>query len=440
MKSSLSQSSDSQALSHALIDSLTFCVFDLETTGGNHTFDQIIEIGLVKVKERQIVDSKHYFINPGIPIPEFIQKLTSIKEKDVKDAPKIIEVLDDILEFMGDDILVAHNISFDIPFFNSVLVRHNREKLKNREMCTNIMTKHLIPEIMNSNLNYMSSLFNLNHGQAHRAIEDAKATAELLITYLNFFISKGIKKINNLYYPRNKFEIDRVHFEKGTDHAEILKTVERIKSPFLMILKGEEGVLTAVVPVQSAKEEKAFIEQELSMSPWTQITIKMMSPYLECLWGLNLHWDKLSTESKVRLKHHLIEIFPTDHKIELKELGFILGRHLIPEQFNIYSGLSFMHRTHLTFRYPAQAKKMGQYILSHQGRFEINKKQHKFVVHQELADVFLNFLAYARKNLTEHYLFLDLDLVKNSPKKFTKTLEEFTSKAGNPYNYPEEHL
>ncbi len=435
-----SASNEANLESKKLIEDLSFCVFDLETTGGNHTFDQIIEIGLVRIKNLKVVDSKHYLINPGMPIPDFIQKLTSIKEKDVKDAPRIIEVLDDILDFMGDDILVAHNISFDVPFFNSVLTRNNRERLANKTMCTNLMTKHLIPEIMNSNLNYMSSLFHLNHDQAHRAIEDAKATAELLITYLNFFIQKGIKKINHLYYPRNKFEIDRTHFDQSNSVEEILQMVSPSKSPLLFILKGNEGVLTAVIPIFKISEEKDFLLAELKNNTWTQITVRMMSPYLECLWGLNLHYDKLPVEFKTRLKEHLKKQFPYTKQLQMTDFDFILARHLIQEQFNIYSGMSFIHRTHLTFRYPAQAKKMGQYITAHVGRFESNKKQRKFLVVPELQETFLDFLSFAKESLADHYLFLDLELVKNHPKKLNKAIEEFTHKLPNPYNYPEEHI
>ena len=75
------------------------------------------------------------------------------------DAPKIDEVIEEILEFMGDRILVAHNTSFDVPFFNSVLKRLNIEQLENRSLCTNLMTKYMIPNLMNSNLNYMSKVF-----------------------------------------------------------------------------------------------------------------------------------------------------------------------------------------------------------------------------------------------------------------------------------------
>ena len=145
-----------------------------------------------------------------IKIPAFIQKLTTITPLEVEDCPTIEEVIDDILEFMGDSILVAHNTSFDIPFFNSVLKRLGKKKLNNKEICTNLMTKHLIPSLLNSNLPYMSSIFNIGHGQAHRALDDALATANLLLKYLEIFIRKNIGKINHLYLPKKAIPI-RLH-------------------------------------------------------------------------------------------------------------------------------------------------------------------------------------------------------------------------------------
>ena len=190
------------------IKNLSFCVFDLETTGGNHEKDKIIEIGLIKIENLEIVAQKNFLIQPEIKIPEFIQKLTSIGPKEVKNARLIEDVIDDILDFMGDSILVAHNTSFDIPFFNSVLKRLGKPHLTNRNICTNLMTKHLIPNLLNSNLNYMSRIFGIKHKQAHRALDDAKATANLLLKYLHIFIKKNITKINHLYYPRNRYELD----------------------------------------------------------------------------------------------------------------------------------------------------------------------------------------------------------------------------------------
>ena len=181
---------ESELSSKELIQTLKFCVFDLETTGGNHQSDKIIEIGIVRIENMQVTDQKGLLIKPEIRIPDFIQKLTSISEDDVKNAPTIEEVIDEVLVMMEDCILVAHNTSFDIPFFNSVLRRLGKPELKNPALCTNLMTKYLIPNLMNSNLNYMSKIFNIKHSKAHRALDDAKATAELLLNYLNIFIDK----------------------------------------------------------------------------------------------------------------------------------------------------------------------------------------------------------------------------------------------------------
>ena len=197
-----------------LLSPLKFCVFDLETTGGNLKNDRIIEIGMVRIDNLKITEKKSFLVDPKRPIPEFIQRLTSIKQKDVDGEKVIEELIDEILDFIGDRILIAHNASFDVPFLNSVLKRLGRKELKNRSICTNLMTKYLIPTLMNSNLNYMSQIFEISHNNAHRALDDADATAKLFLKYLDIFKAKGIKKINHLYYPKNRFELDLTHFKK----------------------------------------------------------------------------------------------------------------------------------------------------------------------------------------------------------------------------------
>ncbi|MFT6604518.1 MAG: DNA polymerase III epsilon subunit-like protein, partial [Bacteriovoracaceae bacterium] len=77
------------------IQKMSFCVFDLETTGGNHKNDKIIEIGMVRIENLKVVKEASYLIQPEIHIPEFIQKLTSITPDDVSDSPKIEEVVDE---------------------------------------------------------------------------------------------------------------------------------------------------------------------------------------------------------------------------------------------------------------------------------------------------------------------------------------------------------
>ena len=257
---------DSTDSSFQLLHSLSFCVFDLETTGGNHNSDKIIEIGLVRVENLKIVDQKSFLIKPEMQIPEFIQKLTSIKEADVNDAPLIEEVIDEILAFMGDSILVAHNTSFDIPFFNSVLRRLEKPELHNKSICTNLMTKYMIPNLLSSNLHYMSKIFNLKHQKAHRALDDALASAELLLKYLSIFIHKKIHKVNSLYYPKNKFELDRINYKKETPLEEIVALLDSLKTPMLVTLKGAEGVVLFSFPSSSDPVEMKYIIKKISIT------------------------------------------------------------------------------------------------------------------------------------------------------------------------------
>lgn len=424
----------------SLLKNLSFCVFDLETTGGNHSIDRIIEIGLVRIENLEIVSSKNILINPQIPIPEFIQKLTSIREKDVEKAPTIEQVIDDILNFMGDSVLVAHNISFDIPFFNSVLVRLKKEKLKNKVICTNIMSKHLIPEIMNSNLNYMSGLFGIEHGQAHRAMEDAKATAELFITFLKFFIEKKVKKVNHLYYPRNKYELDRIHFESKSDLPEILQTLEKMESPGFVILKGPQGILLTVLPIHKISDDYNFVKEHLENLNWTQATLRLISPYIEVLFAINMHFDKLPLENRDVILDHLSKKFQKAQTFDLEKFDFLVTRHLIPEQMSVYSLLSFQPKGHMVFRYPAQKKKLSQFFNSHQGRFETSRRIRKLIIHPELKQHMINFLANTFESDKENYLFVENNALEKAPRKTSKKIEEFCELIPNPYNFPKVHL
>ena len=357
--------------SQDLIKDLSFCVFDLETTGGNHNNDKIIEIGLVKIEKLKIVDQKNYLIRPNIKIPEFIQKLTSISPKDVEKSPLIEDVIHEILAFIGDSILVAHNTSFDVPFFNSVLKRLNLPILNNKSICTNLMTKYLLPNLMNSNLNYMSKIFEIKHDNAHRALDDAKATAQLLLTYLNIFIYKDIKKINNLYYPRNKYELNRTNFQQGHSLKKISYTLNNIKSPYLCTMKGKNGTILFSLPCKNVKEEKIYIEKKLKTIKWHTMTIKLFGPHIEVISHFNNLFLKLDRDirdeitnflwkthlPKKEIPSHLSNEKGQNVFISNRDVGdFVMANHLVPEQLIIFSMPSIHYRSSLIFRYPNHEK------------------------------------------------------------------------------------
>ncbi len=279
--------------SDELLRSLTFCVIDLETTGGNPETEKIIEIGMVRVENRKVTEERSFLINPEKDIPDFVQKLTGIKKADVEHSPKIEEVIDEITQFIGSSILVAHNTSFDIPFLNGVLKKLKRPAMENKVICTNVMTKYMIPDIMSSNLNYMSQIFGIPHSQAHRAIEDARATGRLLLKYLDIFEAKNIRKVNQLYYPRNKFELDRVIFDQPDGLEKVYETLSKIDIPAVLTIKGDNGVILTIFPLKKPSEEVEALKEYVTGFRWSQIHVRLCGPFIEGLFFMNSNFVKI---------------------------------------------------------------------------------------------------------------------------------------------------
>jgi DNA polymerase-3 subunit alpha (Gram-positive type) len=426
-----------QQISYDLINNLSFCVFDLETTGGNQNTDKIIEIGLVRIESLKIVSQKSFLIRPEVHIPEFIQKLTNIKEADVQNAPLIEEVIDEVLEFMGDAILVAHNTSFDIPFFNSVLTRLGKEKLQNKAICTNLMTKYMIPNLLSSNLHYMSKIFDLTHQKAHRALDDSMASAELLLKFLNIFIDKEIHKVNSLYYPKNKFELDRVHFKKNIPLTNVLEKLNSLKHPFLITLKGIEGVVLFSFPSLGSAEENNFIINKIKSIPYEILTIKLTGPYFQGLIEMFSFYSKLPEWQQTEIIENLYlfnQIAKPTQDIVTPPADFIIMNHLIPEQFVIFPLESLHQKMELVFRYPTHQNKLIQFL---------NTKSLRISQHKLKIDVLpTNARNFIYQFLTQKMPCLLLSKVTH---KFTtieleSLMENFIKEHPNNYEFPQNYL
>lgn len=437
----------------SLLNNMTFVVFDLETTGGNQKNDKIIEIGLVKIEKLKIVKEVSYLINPEIKIPDFIQKLTGIKHEDVEDSPIIENVIDEVLELMGDSILVAHNTSFDVPFFNSVLKRLNRPEIKNKSICTNLMTKYLIPNLLNSNLNYMSKIFNIRHSKAHRALDDAKATAELLLKYLKIFIDKEIQKANHLYYPRNRYELDRIHYKQDFHDIKVIeKKLKKLKTPSLVTIKGENGVILYSLPCNQNKKEHDFILSKLKNSPWKTTTIKLFGPFLEALVHFNNLFSKMEPSARgetIRLMWELhldgIKLPPKgqEHLIpEInydKDLGdFVITHHLVPEQMIIFPLQSLHVKNQLIFRYPGHKKKLIQYINSKSQRIGNNKLK-KTHFHPLLKSFLEHYIDKIKEQQNSIFIIKKKQPL-SKPDEFLSELDKFLTENPNSYQYPSEYI
>ncbi len=169
----------------------SFVVFDIETTGFSSVEDKIIEIGAVKVENGAIVDTFSTFVNPGVPIPFEITNLTSITDEMVMESPKIDVVLPEFLEFVGDSVLVAHNAGFDVGFIeqNCKVLGLNS---KYTYLDTVALARVLLPTLAKYKLNIVAKALGISLENHHRAVDDAGATAEIFVKFIEMLKERGI--------------------------------------------------------------------------------------------------------------------------------------------------------------------------------------------------------------------------------------------------------
>lgn len=158
-----------------MIDS--YVCLDLETTGLEPKKDKIIEIGAVKVKSGEIIGQMETFINPQRQLEERIVNLTGIRDEQLADAPEITEVLPELIDFIGDDILLGHSVVFDYSFVKKAAV-NQRLKFEKFGIDTLKIARKFLPELESRSLGFLCSHFGIEHS-AHRALTDAKATSQL---------------------------------------------------------------------------------------------------------------------------------------------------------------------------------------------------------------------------------------------------------------------
>lgn len=181
-----------------LIQDETFIVFDLETFGLNSHEHPIIEIGAIKVQGTRIVDSFSQLINPGMPIPEKIQEITSITNSMVADMPKIEEVLPKFMEFVGDATMVAHNARFDMSFIRRECKRIMGIDYDPSVIDTLQMARDVMPDLKGYGLGSLTKKLGVALENHHRAVDDSQATAGMFIIFLEKYLEKGITNIKDI--------------------------------------------------------------------------------------------------------------------------------------------------------------------------------------------------------------------------------------------------
>ena len=178
---------------------VTFCVLDLETTGGDRTNDTITEVGAVKVRGGEFIGTFQTLVNPGRAIPPQITMLTGLTDALVAPAPRIEAVLPSLLEFLRGTILVGHNIGFDVAFLRNAFERAGHPRFDPVRVDTVALARRLVrDEVPDCRLGTLASRFRLDHKPTHRALDDALATTDLLHLLIERATALGVLGIDDL--------------------------------------------------------------------------------------------------------------------------------------------------------------------------------------------------------------------------------------------------
>ena len=179
------------------LEDTTFCVLDLETTGFSFRTEKITEVGIMKVRNGEVIDEFECFVNPEKPIPQQVVEVTHITDEMVKDAETIDVVMPKILEFVGDSVLVAHNADFDIGF-----LKYNASELgltlENTYLDTLKLAKELFPDYKKYKLGIIAENLGIKVDVAHRALDDVDTTVKVLNVMFDMLKEKKVKTLDDI--------------------------------------------------------------------------------------------------------------------------------------------------------------------------------------------------------------------------------------------------
>lgn len=272
----------------------TYVVFDLETTGFSPVNNRIIEIGAVKVVEGKITDRFSTFVNPDVPIPFDIEKLTGINDHMVLDAPMIDQVLPEFLAFCEGAVMVAHNAGFDMSF-----VLRNAKRmgisLHKTVVDTVSLARVLLPQLNRFKLDTVAKALNISLDNHHRAVDDAACTAEIFLKFVEMLKNRdvttldGVNSISTLDHTAIKKlptyhaiilarnDVGRVNLYRLVSMSHIDYYAKRPRVPKSLFMKYREGLL-----IGSACEAGELYQALLRESPQEEIArLAQFYDYLE---------------------------------------------------------------------------------------------------------------------------------------------------------------
>ncbi|ARJ27405.1 helicase C-terminal domain-containing protein [Staphylococcus lugdunensis] len=311
----------------------SYAVVDLETTGNQLDYDEIIQIGITFVRGQKIVGTYHSMINTDVEIPPFIQALTSIEEDMLKQAPYFHEVAEDVYKQLKDSVFVAHNVSFDLTFIKKAFKRNHIHFQPKKVIDTVELFKIAFPTDKSYQLSELAEAHHIPLDNAHRADEDATTTAKLMIKAFQKFETLPLDTLKQLYYlsknlkydlyhilfemvrqyknalPDNKFDrFEQIMYKKQIDlkapktdfNGSLKDLYSKVVAQLKLTYRPQQLYLAEIILDQLMHSDKAMIEAPLGSG-------KSLA-YLLAALMYNIETDKhvmISTNTKL-LQHQLL--------------------------------------------------------------------------------------------------------------------------------------
>lgn len=182
-----------------------FTVIDLETTGLSPDYDEIIEIAAIKVRNLEVVDTHQTLVKPINPIDEYITELTGITNAMVENAPSISDALPELLDFVSDDLIIGHNVNFDINFIYDECEYNKFPSFSNNFVDTMRLSRKLHPDLKHHRLSDIIDYLHISTDTYHRALADCHSTLKCFCLMREEALSKyetvaGFQKAFKNYY------------------------------------------------------------------------------------------------------------------------------------------------------------------------------------------------------------------------------------------------
>ena len=251
-----------------------YIVLDVETTGLRPFRQRLIEVCALKVRDGEIVDTFTTLLNPEKRVPAFITELTSISDEMVARAPRFKQIADGLLAFIGERLVVGHNVRFDVSFVNAELARAGKPPLVNPRLDTLSLAVRLLPGLRKPNLERMAQTLGVPREQRHRAEGDARLTAASLLRLLPMAQEAGLptlEAIQALVVPHeaephgNASGVEKVGSGNAYLDRAFLRTVPQVPGVYRML--DEDGRIIYVGKAKNLHDRLAsYYSQHLGLT------------------------------------------------------------------------------------------------------------------------------------------------------------------------------